>query len=139
MTDNTPTDIRTERWTAQVLLAMADTGRRVTDSVRTSGAEQLLDNSTMVAALLMWMHGPLRPGQVAEMMGMTTGGSTKVVDRLESQGWVVRQQGPSFDGRAVVVTLTEEGRSVIRSAIHASAEAIDAFMAELGSIDVASG
>jgi DNA-binding MarR family transcriptional regulator len=126
-----------ERRTAAVLLAMASTGRSVTDSLRERPEHDvLIDNSTMIAALLLWMHDPMRPGELAEMMGITTGGSTKVVNRLEKAGFVTKEQDVDPDGRAVVVSLTRKGRGAIRSAIHASADAIRTLLAQIEALDL---
>lgn len=63
----------------------------------------------------------MRPGEVADRMGMTTGGSTKVIARLMDAGLVSRVFDADPDGRAVVVSLTEKGRRVTLTAIQATA------------------
>jgi DNA-binding MarR family transcriptional regulator len=47
-------------------------------------------------------HGPLTIGELAKYCNMSTGGMTKVVDRLERQGFVRRLPDPA-DRRRVVV------------------------------------
>lgn len=61
--------------------------------------------------------GPLRPVTITGLIGMTTGGATKVVDRLERRG-LVRRRGGAVPGdrRAVVVGVTDAGRRAIASA-----------------------
>ena len=51
----------------------------------------------------------MSPTRLAELVGRTTGGMTKVIDRLEREGLVRRRPDPT-DGRGVRVTLTPKGR-----------------------------
>jgi DNA-binding MarR family transcriptional regulator len=53
---------------------------------------------------LLQVHGPLTPGQLAELSGLTTGTVTGVIDRLEEAGFVHRERDPS-DRRKVIVEL----------------------------------
>ncbi len=55
--------------------------------------------------------GGISPSRLAETLVRTTGGMTKIVDRLERAGLVQRQPDPN-DRRAVAVTLTRKGRKV---------------------------
>lgn len=52
------------------------------------------------------------PGELASATMVTTGATTKRVDRLERQGYVVRRASPT-DGRARVVALTPAGMRVV--------------------------
>jgi DNA-binding MarR family transcriptional regulator len=52
---------------------------------------------------LLSLEGPMTPGQLAQSMGLTTGGAiTAVVDRLEKAGYVLRSRDPD-DRRKVIV------------------------------------
>jgi len=56
-------------------------------------------------------HGPeheLSPGKLAEATLVTTGGTTKRIDRLENLGLVARRVS-QLDGRARIVALTQQG------------------------------
>jgi DNA-binding MarR family transcriptional regulator len=53
------------------------------------------------------LHGPLTPGRLAELSGLTTGTVTGVIDRLENAGFVRRERDAS-DRRKVLVTLDDE-------------------------------
>ncbi|WP_207400566.1 MarR family winged helix-turn-helix transcriptional regulator [Actinomadura roseirufa] len=56
----------------------------------------------------LWLDGPQTPGQLAQLMGITTGGAiTAVIDRLEKAGYVKRTRDPD-DRRRVIVELVEE-------------------------------
>jgi DNA-binding MarR family transcriptional regulator len=59
-----------------------------------------------VSALVL--DGPQTPGQLAQLMGITTGGAiTAVIDRLERAGYVRRTRDPD-DRRRVIVEPVEE-------------------------------
>ncbi|MFC5744196.1 MarR family winged helix-turn-helix transcriptional regulator [Actinomadura rugatobispora] len=54
------------------------------------------------------LEGPLTPGRLAALMGITTGGAiTAVIDRLERAGYVKRSRDPD-DRRRVIVELVPE-------------------------------
>ncbi|MFA1548491.1 MarR family winged helix-turn-helix transcriptional regulator [Actinomadura chokoriensis] len=54
------------------------------------------------------LDGPQTPGQLAQLMGITTGGAiTAVIDRLERAGYVKRTRDPD-DRRRVIVELVPE-------------------------------
>jgi DNA-binding MarR family transcriptional regulator len=56
---------------------------------------------------LLESHGPLTPGRLAQLSGLTTGSVTGVLDRLERAGYVRRQPDPS-DRRKVIVKRDEQ-------------------------------
>ena len=59
-----------------------------------------------VSALVL--DGPQTPGQLAQLLGITTGGAiTAVIDRLERAGYVKRTRDPD-DRRRVIVELVED-------------------------------
>jgi len=53
--------------------------------------------------------GTSRPSWIARQVGMTSGGTTKVINRLESSGYIQRSFGLPGDRRGVAVTLTNAG------------------------------
>ncbi len=57
---------------------------------------------------LLNAHGPLSPGALASMTGLTTGTVTGVLDRLERGGFV-RRERDGTDRRKVLVVPTAEG------------------------------
>lgn len=60
------------------------------------------------AVNLLSLDGPMTPGQLAQSMGITTGGAiTAVVDRLEKAGFVKRTRDPD-DRRKVIVELVPD-------------------------------
>ena len=56
---------------------------------------------------LLDLHGPLTPGRLATLSGMTTGTVTGVLDRLERAGLVQRARDPG-DRRRVLVSRRED-------------------------------
>jgi DNA-binding MarR family transcriptional regulator len=46
--------------------------------------------------------GPVTAKRLAELAGLTTGGATGVIDRLERAGYVVREANPN-DRRSVII------------------------------------
>lgn len=57
--------------------------------------------------LALLQHGPLTPGRLAQLSGLTTGTVTGVISRLERAGYVRRDHDPT-DRRKVIVTRQEE-------------------------------
>ncbi len=51
-----------------------------------------------------------RPTAIAERVGLSSGGTTKLLDRLELAGHIERSFGIPGDRRAVRVRLTNSGR-----------------------------
>jgi len=72
-----------------------------------------LDVTAQQAALLLHASGGSRsPSQLMAVLGTDTAGMTKLLDRLEGKGLLVRQRHPD-DRRAVVIELTERGKGLI--------------------------
>lgn len=73
----------------------------------------------------------LSPSRLAERIVRTTGAVTKLVDRLESAGLVVRRRDER-DGRAVQVQLTPAGNRLANAACRAYTAARERILAQLG-------
>lgn len=60
----------------------------------------------------------LRVGDLAERLGLTMAGATRMLDRLEEQGYLRRARATAGHGdkREVYVSLTEAGRSALQAA-----------------------
>ncbi len=66
-------------------------------------ADSLGVNATDLQCLnLLELQGALTPGELARCCGLTTGGATVVLDRLEKAGYIRREANPS-DRRSVLV------------------------------------
>jgi DNA-binding MarR family transcriptional regulator len=69
-------------------------------------------------------EGRLTMSRLSTEVALTTGGVTRLVDRMVEAGLVARQNCPS-DRRSVHVVLTPSGQSTLRTAIGAHIEGID--------------
>lgn len=65
-------------------------------------------------ALLNLAHTdePIRMSDLADRLILSRGGTTKLIDRLESQGYVERTPAPD-DRRATVLEITKSGRDIM--------------------------
>jgi DNA-binding MarR family transcriptional regulator len=91
--------------TGEAFLALAD--RRLRAYGLSAGARQVL-------AVLDGDGGSLSPTTIADRLIITTASMTSLLDTLQRRGLV--QRAPDVeDRRRVVVTITAEGRRIIRS------------------------
>jgi DNA-binding MarR family transcriptional regulator len=58
-------------------------------------------------------HGPISVGNLGRMVGSAQSTTSEMVARLTKSGLVTKVRGP-YDGRVVVVELTEQGRQLMR-------------------------
>ena len=64
--------------------------------------------------VIVAMAGPARPSAIAQVTGLSTGGVTLLLDRLERDGLLQRAYGVDpQDRRAVIASLTEAGRRTL--------------------------
>jgi DNA-binding MarR family transcriptional regulator len=66
--------------------------------------------------LLLRGKNPVRVGDLAEQLGLTTAGTTRMLDRLEELGYAVRTRAVNSDQRQVYVTLTDLGTQAMLEA-----------------------
>lgn len=91
-------------------------------------AQQLgLGGSDSQFLSLLGMHGPLTPGRLAELTGLTTGTVTGVIDRLERGGYV-RRERDATDRRKVLVTQVPEAMAAIAEHYREHGEHLDAVL-----------
>jgi DNA-binding MarR family transcriptional regulator len=79
---------------------------------------------------------PLSPTRLAELVVRTTGGMTKVIDRLERLGLARRMPAP-HDGRGVLVALTVKGRRTCDEASAAYIAGRERVLARLDADEIA--
>ncbi len=100
--------------------------RRLVGAVRRQVAWTVLHNQAIADRLgmgvtdlqcvnLLDIEGPMTAGRLAELIGLTTGAVTGVLDRLERAGLARREADPA-DRRRVVVQLVPEGMARVRAA-----------------------
>jgi DNA-binding MarR family transcriptional regulator len=94
-----------------------------------TGSSGLARNDAIaLSALHHFLDGP-RIDRLADVLGLTSSGTVRLVDRLEEAGFVRRSAGE--DSRATTVTLTAAGRRRARSISDARAAAIEGALAVL--------
>ena len=59
------------------------------------------------------VDGPVRVGRLAELLGVTSGGATRLVDQSVEAGLVRRVLNASADARGVEVSLTGKGERIL--------------------------
>jgi DNA-binding MarR family transcriptional regulator len=76
-------------------------------------AERVGMNSSDLEALdLLFLHGPITAGRLAELTSLTTGAITGLVDRLERAGYVRRERDPQDRRRVIVQPLPKPQREI---------------------------
>ena len=115
-------------------MAIAALGRigGVLTEILTSVLDDLEVTAALTLCLLHRSDGPVRPVTVSVLFGMTTGATSKLIDRMETAGFVQRTYGGiAEDRRGVEVSLTAigEGRLALIATkiIDRSAEIAHAF------------
>ena len=118
------------------LLRMASAGHEWSDVIRRiAGGELVVDNLAMVVLCRLQASEVLRPLELQESLAITSGGTTKLIDRLEEAGLVARLAvKPDGDGRGVQIALTRKGSSLLREVLAAIAPKVDELNADLAQI-----
>lgn len=75
------------------------------DRLDQAAAESLGISRNDLRCLNLLEHGPLPPARIGPALGLTSGGVTALLDRLEGRGLVVRARDP-HDRRGIRVSLT---------------------------------
>jgi len=86
-------------------------GSAIADRVRAAATEAAggaLNDASALSALLHFLDGP-RIDRLAQVLGLTSSGTVRLVDRLQRQGLARRSAGA--DARATTVALTAAGRA----------------------------
>lgn len=101
--------------------------RRLYDALQAfdlAAARDLGVNRTDLQCLLLLEHGPVRAGALSSEVGLTSGSTTALLDRLEQRG-LLRRRVAKDDRRAIEIELTPRGRkrigTIYRSAFEAFA------------------
>ena len=91
-------------------LAVTRTARRLRQE-----ADSQLTPSTAAALASVERRGPLTPSELANIEGIQRPTATRVIARLEEAGLLVRAPDPG-DRRSSLVSVTAEGRTLLRKA-----------------------
>ena len=82
-----------------------------------------LSESDVEALEVLLDSGAATAGRLSELMGLTTGAMTRVIDRLEQAGYVRRQPDPA-DRRRVIVEVVPEKVAAVEATISRLGEAV---------------
>ena len=108
----------------RLVLEMASFGsgasRAMADAV---GSSDFVANAPLQVLCLLDLDGPARPSAIGAVVGLTSGGTTKLLDRMEEAGLIRRAYGVfGDDHRGVRVSLTPRGAKLLRTAAGALAD-----------------
>ena len=74
---------------------------------------KLSPNEIRIIEIVGSSHKPKMMKDIAEIMSMTKGGMTFLIDKLEKKG-IVRRKQSDFDRRVLYIELTEEGQIIFK-------------------------
>jgi DNA-binding MarR family transcriptional regulator len=107
----------------RLLLLMSNYGRMAVQAMlEVTPDPELVTNASLVVLCSLDLDGPRRPGVLQELTGLSSGGVSKLLDRMEGAGVVKRAYGGvPGDNRGVLVSITRRGRSLTARCTHAVA------------------
>ncbi|GAA3410649.1 MarR family winged helix-turn-helix transcriptional regulator [Paenibacillus hodogayensis] len=96
---------------------------KLTMSMRGLGTRTVLYQQSVAASLgiynndflsidILHEKGPVTAGELSRLTGLTTGSVTSLIDRLEKNGFVRRQQDPHDRRKVIIVPLYEDKEDV---------------------------
>lgn len=105
----------------RLLLELASLGSGATKAMTdATGMPDFMANAPLQVLCLLDLDGPARPSTIGAVVGLTSGGTTKLLDRMEENGLIGRAYGVfDDDHRGVEVTLTASGRELLKTAVGA--------------------
>lgn len=109
----------------QLVRATAEARRRFDAGLSIHGLS--LSDLTILRILADAPTGQLRRVDIAERLGVTPSGATRLLAPLEARGLVLRQRHPS-DARASLSILSDEGRQLVEDATSTAEEVADRFV-----------
>ena len=99
----------------RLLVLLGRMGTALGDAIADEVGPELSANGPVVALFALEEQGGLRPGQLQDITGLSSGGVSKLLDRLEEGGLITREYGVlADDKRGSVVRLTARGRRTSR-------------------------
>lgn len=78
----------------------------------------------------------VRVGDLAEELGLTTAGTTRMLDKLEMLGYASRARDQKTDQRQVYVTLTHTGQQALKEADKAFLERVQSTLSMLNETEL---
>jgi DNA-binding MarR family transcriptional regulator len=98
----------------RLLLLMSGYGQVMSRAMAEVSVDpELLSEASVVVLCTLDLDGPRRPGVLQDLTGLSSGGVSKLLDRMEAAGVVKRAYGGvPGDNRGVLVTITRRGRTL---------------------------
>ena len=128
--------LRPQETTARLMLAMVEVALEMTEIAAEVLEEPTLSRNAPIAVLFkLWLEGDARPRDLADAIGQTSGGVSKVIDRLDEAGLVERSGDELADGRAVLIRLTDTGSAVTDRLLDGFAPLLREMTHRLGAAD----
>jgi DNA-binding MarR family transcriptional regulator len=87
---------------------------RITRALRRAAAGSEIGHGSLSALATLVSDGPMRLGELAAVEGISAPSMTRIIAALEERELVQRRADPA-DGRALVVEVTEPGRTLVRT------------------------
>jgi DNA-binding HxlR family transcriptional regulator len=108
-----------------VMMIMSRIGHGVATAIETTAGPELNGNGPIAVLFALDLEGPKRPTELQEITGLTSGGVSKLLDRMEALGLVTREFGAiAEDRRGALVRLTPRGRRTSRKIGNAVGDAL---------------
>jgi DNA-binding MarR family transcriptional regulator len=96
--------------TTELILTLVEFGQVWNKELQEHVSPRIVENADLIVLMELALEGPKRPTELRQRTRLSSGGMSKLVDRLEEAGLVSRDRRPiDNDKRAVVIELTEEG------------------------------
>ena len=110
----TPQQTRSDAGLASALrISVSRLARRLRAERLARGLEPGLSDTQLAALAALERHGDMTPGELAEHEKVQPPSMTRVIAVLEERNLVLRSPHPT-DRRQVILTVTEEGRTVVQ-------------------------
>ncbi|WP_207383606.1 MarR family winged helix-turn-helix transcriptional regulator [Paenibacillus solani] len=84
-----------------------------------------LYNNDFISIDILQEKGPITAGELSKLTGLTTGSVTALIDRLEKNGYVRRENDPNDRRKVIIVPLYENKEEVSSTYLPLHASMID--------------
>jgi DNA-binding MarR family transcriptional regulator len=91
-----------------LVFAALDLGVDINTVGQAAAAHIGINQTDLICLNALFRQGPMSAGQLASVIGLTSGATTTAIDRLERAGYVHRRDDPT-DRRRVLVVASEDG------------------------------
>jgi DNA-binding MarR family transcriptional regulator len=124
----TPSDVHDEHSAAasQLRIAIFRLARRM----RTQRAVDSMSDAQFAVLAALWVHGPHTLGDLADRERVSAPSMNRTVNCLQDSGYVARSADET-DGRKVVISLTDVGRTVVDETARRRDAWVEAALADL--------